>query len=389
MAARTEKTKYPNIYRAHGASCAWHDGEACECKPTYEAGVYLKREKKLARKRFDTLRAARQWREDAAGAVRAGKLRAQSATRVEQAAAAYLVGMRDGSILDRSGKPYKPATCRSYDRSLRLRVLPVLGDVRLSELRRRDVQDLVDALRADGKSPSTIHNTLDPLRAIYRRAIRRDEVVIDPTHGLELPAVRSHRDRTAAPAEAEALIEALPESEQALWTTAIYCGMRRGELQALRWSDVDLEGGIVSIERAYDDEGGSVIETKTTAGVRMVPVTARVRKRLIAHKLRTGRDGAELVFGRTATERFVPSTVRSRAQRAWKAAGLESIKLHEGRHSAATAGSAAGLDDLSLSYVMGHSSVVITKDRYGHVRPDRVAEVGKLLDAYYERGGRS
>jgi integrase len=110
------------------------------------------------------------------------------------------------------------------------------------------------------------------------------------------------------------------------------------------------------------------------------------------------------VFGRTTTERFVPSTVRRRAFEAWgwkqlpnpdgpkpkmvwvkdRDDALELITLHEGRHSAATAGGAAGLDDKSLSHIAGHSSVVITKDRYSHIRPDRVVEVGKLLDAYYE-----
>jgi integrase len=124
-----------------------------------------------------------------------------------------------------------------------------------------------------------------------------------------------------------------------------------------------------------------------SAGARLFPLVAPVKRRLIAHKLATGRDGDDLVFGRTAVDRFVPSTVRRRARKAWKDAGLEPIRLHEGRHSAATAGSAAGLDDLALAYIMGHSSVVITRDRYGHVRPDRVAEVGAQLDAYYATAG--
>jgi len=79
----------------------------------------------------------------------------------------------------------------------------------------------------------------------------------------------------------------------------------------------------------------------------------------------------------------VPSTVRRRARKAWQLANLQPITLHEGRHSAATAGSAAGLDDLALAHIMGHSSVVITRNRYSHVRPDRVAQVAKILDAYY------
>jgi integrase len=74
-----------------------------------------------------------------------------------------------------------------------------------------------------------------PLRVIYRRALARGEVAVNPCTGLELPAVRGRRDRIASPAEAAALIEALPESDRALWATALYAGLRRGELLALRW----------------------------------------------------------------------------------------------------------------------------------------------------------
>ena len=67
------------------------------------------------------------------------------------------------------------------------------------------------------------------------------------------------------------------------------------------------------------------------------------------------------------------------------AAGLKPITLHEGRHAAATDGGFAGLDDKSLSYLIGHSSVVITKDRYGHITAAALEEARRRLDAYYER----
>jgi integrase len=378
-AGKIEKTRYTGIYRRHRASC--RGGRDCGCP--YQGTVYSARDGRLIRSQFALLSEAKTWREDAGGAVRAGKMAAPVKTTVGEALDAYVAGMESGEILDRSGKQYKPATCRSYRRAADRRLRPELGRFKLGELRRRDVQDIVDRLRASGTAASTIHNTLDPLRTVYRRAVRRDDVVIDPTDGLELPAIRSHRDRTAAPAEAEALIEALPENERALWATAIYVGLRRGELQELRWSDLDLKTGVGYVERAWDDEGSCVVDTKTEAGARLFPLVAPVKRRLITHKLATGGDGDQLVFGRSPADPFVPSTVRRRALKAWNAAGLEPISLHEGRHSAATAGSAAGLDDLALAYIMGHSSVVITRDRYGHVRPDRVTEVRRQLDAYY------
>jgi hypothetical protein len=95
---------------------------------------------------------------------------------------------------------------------MRLRVLPEIGGVRLSTLARVDVQDLADRWLAQAFDPSTIRNTLMPLRALYRRALSRGEVGINPTQGIELAAVRGRRDRIASPTEAAALIAAVPES---------------------------------------------------------------------------------------------------------------------------------------------------------------------------------
>ena len=129
-------------------------------------------------------------------------------------------------MLDRTGKPYKPATRRSYRIDAEKHLKPGLGHWRLSEVRRRDVQDLVDELRTRGLAASTIHNKIDPLRVLYRRALHRDEVSADPTHGLELPANRGHRDRIASPKDAAALLAALPDDDRPLWAVALYaaCG---------------------------------------------------------------------------------------------------------------------------------------------------------------------
>jgi hypothetical protein len=92
-------------------------------------------------------------------------------TTVREAAEALIAGIDDGSILDRSGKPYKPSAARGYAQTLRAYVLPVLGGRRIDEVRRADVQELVELLRRRGLAPSTIHNVLDPLRVLFRRAV--------------------------------------------------------------------------------------------------------------------------------------------------------------------------------------------------------------------------
>jgi integrase len=149
-------------------------------------------------------------------------------------------------------------------------------------------------------------------------------------------------------------------------------GLRRGELQALRWEDVDLPTGVIPVERSWDPKEGP-IETKSRAGRRAVPIAAVLRDFLVEHKLASGRH-AGLVFGRTAEEPFDPRALARRAETAWRqgtAKPLEPISLHECRHTFASLMIAAGVNAKALATYMGHSSVTVTLDRYGHLMPGR------------------
>lgn len=292
--------------------------------------------------------------------------------------------MRDGSVRSRKGERYKPSAIRGYERTLRLRVLPVLGAMRLSEIERRHVQALADDLVAEGLAPATVLNYLDPLRAIFRRAVQREQVAVNPTTWLDLPRPGGGRDRIAAPEEAAALVAALPTEDRALWATAIYAGLRRGEVRALRWSDVDIAAGVIRVDRTWDDEEGELESGKTRAARRTVPIASQLRRELAAHKLATGRDGPDLVFGSTASSPFEPSTVRRRALAAWRRARLKPIQLHECRHTFASLMIAAGVNAKALSSYMGHASASITFDRYGHLMPGNEAEAAGLLERYLE-----
>jgi integrase len=168
---------------------------------------------------------------------------------------------------------------------------------------------------------------------IFRQAIRRDEIAIDPTNDLDMPAIRGRRDRIEPPEVAHELLAALPTSEKAFWATALFCGLRRGELRGLQWLHVDFENGVIRVERSWDPVKGPV-DVKTGAGHRAVPMAFVVRRELIAHKQRTKRENEDLVFVRTPTEAFFACTIRARANKAWKAAGLEPITPHEARHCA-------------------------------------------------------
>ena len=187
----------PGIRTRHSKACPSRGGGVCRCHATYQASVWSAREGKRLFKTFATLAEAKAWRAEAQVALRRGTMRARSTGTLHEAAEAWLHGVKSGTIRNRSGQAYKPSAIRGYEAALVSRVLPQLGGLRLSEIRRVDLQDFSDGLCADGLDPSTVRNALMPLRAIFRRAVARGEVAVNPTSGLELPAMEG--SGTASP----------------------------------------------------------------------------------------------------------------------------------------------------------------------------------------------
>lgn len=387
------------IRKLHSKGCRSRGGGRCNCGAGYEASIYLAREGRKVRRTFERESEAKAWRADAQAEANAGKLRTPTKLTIRDAAWLWLEGAEQGAIRDRSGRPYKPSTLRGYRQSLHLRALPEFGALRLSELRRADVQAFVDQLLGENLAAGTVRNTLNPLQAIYRHAVRRDLVTVNPTRDLDLPASRGRRERIASASEAAALIDALPSSERAVWATAFYAGLRRGELRALCWSDVDLGRSEIRVRRSWDECEGA-LDPKSVTSARTVPILAALRDYLDDHKLTTGRDGSDLVFGRTPTEAFVASTVGNRAKRAWaahsererKAAeregrepkAIEPITLHECRHTFASLLIDANVNAKAIQTFMGHATIEMTFDQYGHLIPGSRDQARELVDGYLE-----
>jgi integrase len=383
----------------HRLRCRSLEGGACNCEPAYQVNVYSARDGRRLWKTCATRAEARAWQVDAKQGIRKGTLRAPSAVTLREAAEEWLDGGRSGVIRTRGGRRFKPSVLRSYERALNLRILPEFGGAKLGSITHIDLQHFVDRLRVtpvDPKrpelgtlDPSTIRNTIVPLRSIFRHALRRGRIAVNPTAGLELPAVEGRRDRIASPGEASQLLDALAAwpsttNDVPLWATALYAGLRRGELQALQETDIDLEQGVIHVRRSWDDKEGA-IETKSRAGTRTVPIAAVLRGHLLAHHLRRGRPAAGLVFGRSLMQPFSPPSVRLRALSAWRNAKpepLQPIGLHECRHTFASLMIAAGVNAKALSTYLGHSSIQITLDRYGHLMPGNEQEAARLLDRY-------
>jgi integrase len=377
---RERETAAPGIYIRHRLKCGHRQGKECTCRPSYQAVAWSARDGKPIRRTLYTLAQARRWRRETQVALSRRQMMAPSAKTISEASKEWLEGAKAGVIRTRSGERYKPSTLRGYERSLLRRIGPLLGKVRISSLERNAVQDLVDRWVAEGLGASTVRNELLPLQAIYRRAKSRGEVAVNPTIGLSLPKDRGRRDRVAPPTEAHALLRALPEDLRPIWATAMYAGLRLGELRGLRWEDVDLDKRVIRVQRGWDPVVGP-IEPKSRAGRRRVPIADTLRSHLLEHRLRQGRGGTGLVFGKDDSRPFDSSWATERARRAWNEAGLSPLTLHECRHTCASLMIAAGVNAKALSTYLGHTSITVTLDRYGHLMPGSEREAAGLLEA--------
>ncbi|MGI8513499.1 MAG: site-specific integrase [Solirubrobacteraceae bacterium] len=332
-----------------------------------------------------SLSEARSWRIDTLAQLQSGARPAERGPTLRDAAATFLAGIESGAIYNCKGAAYKPSVQRDYRRDLDKRIVPLIGGSRLNELTLPDIQRVADRLATDGLAPASVRNSIMALRALYAWALPRGFAHGNPCVGLRLASAEKGRDRIASASECALLIAALPPRDRATLGLATYAGLRAGELLALDWSAIDLDRGMVRIERAWDHGSRTFIAPKSKAAARDVPIVARLRLLLEDHRELTA--GAGLLFGgRDPRRPMNHSALLRRMKRSWSASGLEPLGLHEARHTYASMMIAAGANAKALCTYMGHGSIAITYDRYGHLFPGSEVEVRALLDAYLEGG---
>jgi integrase len=336
---------------------------------------------------------ARAWRDRARVDIRSGKMSTGIVPRLSTAVDVFLEGIESGTVFNESGRPFKPSVVRGYRTSLRRAVI-WFGAVRLDKLVLKDLQLYVDA-RNHEVMPSTVRNDIVALRSVYAWArLRHDGLAErDPFRGLRFASGEKKRDRIAPPEKLALLIAALAPSDRAVLALAAYAGLRSGEVFALAREHVDLERRRIYVRRAWDPgSGGAFVGPKTKKGVRDVPIVTRLAVILEDHLAGMPPD-RELLFagsrstrGRAASSRpMCGHAFMRRARKRWDLLGLDPIGLHESRHTYASMSIAAGVNAKSLSTYMGHSSIVMTNDRYGHLFPGNEDEALELLNAYLER----
>lgn len=335
-----------------------------------------------------SLAEARSWRVDTQARLQAGTLSAAAGPSVADAAARFIAEMKSNTFRQKGGHVYKPSTIRGYEHDLNNHAVPELGSKRISRLQRSELQRWIDGLTATDRSPSTVRNIVAALRALIGFAELRGWVHLNPCNGLRLPAGQKTRDRIAAPAEAEELIAAMRPRDRATLGLAVYAGLRLGELLALDVSAVDLDGGWIHVHRSWDRGTKQFIPTKSRKP-RSVPIIDRLAVLLADHFVLLDHPSEGLLFPSANNPDWPtdPGILRRRTYASWRKAGLKPLGFHEGRHTFASIGIAAGLNAKTLSTYLGHATITITLDRYGHLMPGSEVEARAMLDAYLRSSG--
>jgi integrase len=393
MAGKDTKTRYQGIFARHQKRCAIANGNACNCKPSYYGTAWDRpRNRTVKTKRLTTVDAARNARIDLIKQLDHGEAPLAASVRLSEARERFVQAARDGRTLNKRGQRYKPSAVANIDECLRVHVEPKLGTKRLSDIRRGQVQALVDELTPK-LSGSRVRSIVNSLRTLYRWAQDRDLVAHDPAALVRLPAMNATRiERVVSPKEFERLLAALPIDLALPYALAGYGMGRRAQVIRLRWKEVDMNIG--AIEWGVEWEA-----RKYDASRRVVPVMPPLLALLKRRYLKLGRPKDGLVCPPHAewatTGRLNTGWVATRARRYWETANLEPITLQEARHTAATWLDGAGVPPKVASVLMGHATperqpgaAQITLARYTHALPQDIERARELLAAYLARGER-
>jgi len=309
--------------------------------------------------------------------------------------------------LESKARSQAPTSVRWYRRNLKQHVRPAIGPLKVRDLRPIHIQRMLDqahdtsrtSRRGQPLRATTLRNLLIGVRAVLHWAQEQELVTRNVAARVQLP-MEDHVERPQlSRAEVADVLKAAHGTELfMIVATAIATGARRGELCALRWSDLDLETGTIAIRRSVANVDGGTIEkaTKTKHAQRTDHMPAFAVELLRDHKTaqlatyeqlfgelearRRQRTG--YVFARRTGEVFDPNELSRLFARLVRRHRLPHFRFHDLRHGFATLAFAAGVPLAVVSKSLGHASIGITANVYTHILTDQKREKAAVIDAY-------
>jgi integrase len=286
-----------------------------------------------------------------------------------------------------------------YEQYIRVHAIPALGRIRLSRLTPQHLQRLYQEKLAAGLSPTTVSHLHTVLHGAFAEAVRWGLVPRNVV-ALVRPPRKAHVEVVALTVEeARALLAAAAGNRfEVLFVLALKTGMRRGELLALRWEDVDLDKGVLQVRGTLrrTREGLRIGTPKTAAARRKVVLSPSSVAALRRHRARQQEERRAagdlwrdfgLVFPNTLGRPMEPRCLLSDVYRPLlERDGLPPITFHTLRHTAATLLLAEGEHPKVVQELLGRAQVSITLDRYGHMTPRLMSNAAALMDRLLDQG---
>jgi len=284
-----------------------------------------------------------------------------------------------------------PRTIAAYDNCIRLHLVPAIGMKKLTKLRPMDIEECYAQVIARGRSVRTALHVHRVLRQALQYAVRIQVLNRNPADSVEAPRPARYPAPTITVQMAMEILEAAEKTRYgAMVYLAIMTGLRLGELQGLRWQDLDLAAGTLQVRQIFQSyKGKSFRQPKThrsTRGLTLTPATvdrlkrhrqAQLETRLLVGGSYTDRD---LVFATDTGGPIDGHQIRDAWARILKLAGLTGIRFHDLRHAHASLMLAQGTHPKIVQERLGHSAIAITLDTYSHVVPNLQRQEADKLD---------
>ncbi len=292
----------------------------------------------------------------------------------------------------------KPATVSNYGWILQRYVYAEIGSVRVVSLTPQHVRDLLAATAAKGVSPRTVQLTRAVLRSMLADAEREEVVHRNVAALVKGPRVERQE---VVPWNVDQAMRFLASVRGhrlgPLFSVGVALGLRKGELLALRWDDVDLLGATLRVQRTVQRLGsgvGLVVGSpKTARSRRTIPLPEMCVSALMGHRERQEIEQVDageswqdlgLVFASTVGTVIEPRNLNRLLDQLSAQAGVPRIRFHDLRHTCASLLLAQGVSPRVVMEMLGHSQMSMTTDLYGHVMPTALRAAADAADYLFE-----
>lgn len=293
----------------------------------------------------------------------------------------------------------KPLTFKSYEVVVRVHIKPAIGSIKLQALKAPQIQAFYNSLITD-KSPKTIKNIHGVLHKALDKAIKIGYVTTNPASVCDIPRIEKKEIKPLNADNISRFIKRLDTEElKNLYITALFTGMREGEVLGLTWDCVDFERGTITVNKQLQKEkikGGKyyLAETKTSKVRVLTPaqyVMSILKEEQIRQKenrLKLGHmwdNPLNLVFTNTTGRYLAIVTVYKRFKKIVSEIGIPQARFHDLRHTYATLALQEGDDIKTVQTALGHSTVSTTLDIYSHTTETMRKESSKRMDNFINK----